>query len=169
MPMKAEEIVSLTQEQQLVWLKNNVGDFAQRSAEDPIGAWVYFDQNSFDDMIEVRDSYDLETQYKFNCLQYWKGAEDINDGAKLNSEELKAVKRLVLENDWENDGGVNASGFVHTLTNQEIIYVSFVAPVMVKLATIPVFTEYSETEEKRSLISKNKAIFFKKSEVEPSA
>ena len=161
MQMKAEEIVSLTQKQQLVWLKNNVGDFAQRSADDPIGAWVYFDQFRYEDMINAPDSYDLGSSIQGRLPSMTnKRVDEINNGAKLNSDELKVVKRIVLENDWENDGGINASGFIHTLTNQETIYVSFCGRCNGQAGYNPSFYRIFRNREEAFAFFKKQGDFF---------
>lgn len=159
--MTSEDIVALTREKQLLWLKNNVDDFSERSADDPIGAWVYFDQFRYEDMISAPDSYDLGSSIQGRLPSTTdKRVDEINNGARLNTDELKVVKSVVLENDWENDGGINASGFIHTLTNQETIYVSFCGPCNGQAGYNPNFYRIFRNREEAHTYFKKQGDFF---------
>ena len=64
---------------------------------------------------------------------------------------------------------MHATGFLHTLTNQETIYVSFCGPCNGQAGCNLSFYRIFRNREEAFAPFKNNAIFFKKSEVAPSA
>ena len=97
-----------------------------RAWDIPLGAYIIYDHSRLDDMLESPESYDLgwSIQAKMENMSDQR-AEAINNGDKLNSDEMNVALRLVEEIQEDNDEWISCSGFKINTVADGTIYAAF--------------------------------------------
>lgn len=120
---------------QLKWLLNELSSpdeaaMTDRAFECLVGVGLDVREEDIEDMLEYPADYDLGNVIR-ELLPETSIArvEQISEGARLQPEELKELRRYVAQRDFENDGGVNYAGFVLSLGRNEEFFVGFAGPV----------------------------------------
>ncbi|MDA9944792.1 hypothetical protein N9D77_08925 [Paracoccaceae bacterium] len=135
------QLLSAKDEDQLAWLKHTSLAEANDAKEDidlflqvkafevPLGCIFYFDQSSFDDMVQYPEAYDLGWELQKHIPSMTDArAEEVNNGAALTEAEIEQTKGIVNSSQDESYDGTNCSGFRVSFGNSETCFAAFAGP-----------------------------------------
>jgi hypothetical protein len=105
------EFLSLSVEDQALWIEANVTDHdAKLYGDSYLGCSYALDEATFSEYLEYREDYGVSglIEEQLSSISETR-KEEIDDGAELTSEEVKALSTAIAENDF--DGWDTHSGF----------------------------------------------------------
>lgn len=106
-----------------------IDDLKVKAYSDAYGVYLIFDQSRMEDMLAYPADYDLGETIRGRLTDLDDDrVEAIENGAALSGSELAAVKKCVLEEQEEDDGGCFCSGLLVSLPGGQSLFASFVGP-----------------------------------------
>ena len=136
--MVLSKLLKADRETQLEWLKSQLTDTANeqdtdiityihiRAWDEPLGAFIHFDQSRLDDMLGYPEAYDLGESIQ-NSLPDVSNqrAKAINAGSKLTPAEREVAVAIFEEGQADSDAWISCSGFTLKVDTGASIYIAF--------------------------------------------
>ena len=140
--MTIDELLAANPNAQYEWLKvkyaaraeqaedDVVSDLVGRAWEEPLGCYFHLDQSRFDDLIKYPEEYELGGSLRQRLGDISDArAVAIDEGAVLTERELNEVKNIVLDQQGDNEGGINCSGFTVKIDGDNEVFAAYTGPV----------------------------------------
>ena len=124
--MNCKELLSLSNDEQETWLKQNMTGFPNSDHEELIGFIIHCDDYRLKDYIDYPSSYETGSMIKEIFEEISSKREDeINAGAIITEQEKKYLKEAVLDKLCEDEAEGTSYKYCPIVCNDGEVFVTF--------------------------------------------